>query len=97
MRKFIDIINETFGSATLSRNTDAAEVIDFKVFCLKEEDVASLKAITSRFDDMTCTVRAPSPNFRKWTLLCRGTRKDAEAVQRGVKMARVEGGITRID
>lgn len=97
MRKFIDIISESFGSSTLSRNTDANEVIEFKVFCTKKEDVDSIKAVISYFNAVDFEVRAPRKKFEKFTFLCKGPRKDAEAIQRRVKMARVDGGVTRID
>ncbi len=106
MRKFIDIVEaglqtaykslNDFGTASFARSTDPLEEIDFKVFGMPA-DVDGLKAVMARFPNVSYTLREPTKLFAKWTLLCRGTRHDAEAVSRAVKMARLSDTATRID
>lgn len=104
MRKFINIVEKIvtakpstpeFGSTTLSRNTDPNEIINFKVFALPK-DAAAVREIIDHFPVET-TGREPTKMFAKTTFLCRGKRRDAEAVARSVKMARIDGALARID
>jgi hypothetical protein len=106
MRKFIDIVEagveaafkslNDFGVGSLSRSTDPTEEIEFKVFCLPDE-IEALKPVMARFPNVAYTLREPTKLFQKWTLLCKATRSDGEAVSRAVKMARLPGATARID
>ncbi len=106
MRNFIDIVEAAFaeafdslnqfGSGALARNTDPNEVIDFKIFA-DHEDLNGVEGVLGRFPTVTYSLRDPSKLFAKYTFLCQGKRQEAEAISRGVKMARLRGAVTRID
>lgn len=96
MRKFIEIVEKAeFGSGSLSRATDPSEEIEFKVFALPgtEDEV---RAVIDGFKAVY-TERAPTKLFAKTTFLCKASRAVAEAISRAVKMARIDGAVTRID
>lgn len=95
MRDYITIIEAAFGSEVLSRITDPTEEITFKVFALPQ-GVEAVRAILAKADVLV-DERPANKLFLKVTFTCSGTRQEAEAVARAVKMSRIEGAVTRID
>jgi hypothetical protein len=101
MRKFINIIQEyttpskenqiskdAFGSETLSTLKNMDEIVNFNIFCPAEE-IKGVENILSTYKAVTAESSAPMNKLVKHKFSCAGSRRDAAAIQRKTKMARL--------